>query len=443
MLDISVPRLRTCDPHFVREFDEYLHGNLEDDRDIQDQVRDIIRAVCENGDQAVLGFTERFDGLRADSIAKLKVSQIEMHDCWQSLSAKEQRMLELAEERIRTYHEKQLAIIEQTEPIQPLHSDDSGNQLSQLERPLERVGLYIPGGTAAYPSTVLMTAVVAKVAGVKELIATVPTPHNERNPLVFAALHICGVDQVFTVGGAQAVAALAYGTESIPRVDKIVGPGNVFVSEAKAQVVRSVGIDAIAGPSEILVVADGSVDSRVVALDLLSQAEHDSRSKAILVATSESILDEVERDINQILSNLPRREIATEALEKQSAMILVNDLSEATKISNAIAPEHLELAVREPESLLPDIRNAGAIFVGAHSGEVMGDYLAGPSHVLPTSGTARFSSPLGVHDFLKRSSVIQLSKQGVAELGRIAAEFAESEGLHAHALAAIARTPDP
>lgn len=442
MLDISVPRLRTSDPQFVNEFEEYLRGNLEDDREIQDQVRDIIRAVCENGDQAVLGFTEQFDRLRADSIAKLKVDQNELHECWQSLSSKEQRMLELAEERVRTYHEKQLAIIAQREPIQPLHSDISGNQLSQLERPLERVGLYIPGGTAAYPSTVLMTAVVAKVAGVEKLIATVPTPDNERNPLVFAALHICGVDQVFTIGGAQAVAALAYGTESIPRVDKIVGPGNVYVSEAKAQVVRNVGIDAIAGPSEILIVTDGSVNSRVVALDLLSQAEHDSRSKVILVATSESTLDEVERDINQILSNLPRREIATEALENQSAMILVNDLSEATKISNAIAPEHLELAIREPEALLPDIRNAGAIFVGGHSGEVMGDYLAGPSHVLPTSGTARFSSPLGVHDFLKRSSVIQLSKQGAAELGRVAAEFAENEGLHAHALAAIARTPD-
>lgn len=442
MPDISIRRLRTSNPEFDLDFDQYLRENLEDEREIQDQVSDIIRAVVERGDQAVLAYTEEFDRLKAESVAELKVNQEEMREYWLNLSAREQRMLELGKDRIRTYHEKQLAKIAQSELLQPVHSDTSGNQLSQYERPLEHVGLYIPGGTAAYPSTVLMTAVVAKVAGVEKLIATVPTPDNERNPLVFAALHLCGVDQAFTVGGAQAVAALAYGTQSIPRVDKIVGPGNAFVSEAKAQVVRNVGIDAIAGPSEILIVSDGSVDSRTVALDLLSQAEHDSRSKAILVATSETALDEVERDINQILSNLPRRRIATQALEMQSAMILVNDLSEATMIANQVAPEHLELAISEPESLLPDLRNAGAIFVGEHSGEVMGDYLAGPSHVLPTSGTARFASPLGVQDFLKRSSVIQLSRQGASELAHIAAEFADSEGLHAHALAATARTTD-
>lgn len=434
--------MRTSESHFDQEFAEYVHKNVPDSRAIQDEVTDIIRNVVDNGDSAILDYTAKFDDLKVDSIKDLEVVERELQECWNNLTKSQQAMLQLGAQRIRTYHEKQYSIIVQDERIQSLHSDSDGNRLSQFERALERVGLYIPGGTAAYPSTVLMTAIVAKVAGVKELVATVPTPNGTRNPLVFAALHLCGVSKVFTIGGAQAVAALAYGTESIRRVDKIVGPGNAFVSEAKAQVVRNVGIDAIAGPSEILIVADESVDARVVALDLLSQAEHDTRSKAILVATTEDTLDEVEKCINQTLSNLPRKEIALKALKNQSVLILVKDLAEAMNIANEIAPEHLELAVKEPESLLADVRNAGAIFVGGHSGEVMGDYLAGPSHVLPTSGTARFSSPLSVHDFLKRSSVIELSKQGAAKLGRVAAEFADCEGLHAHALAAIARSPD-
>lgn len=439
MPGISIRRLDTRSGHFKSELDDHLRKDRSTDIEIRSRVEEIIREIVEHRDLALLRYTAQYDQLATDSVADLEVSNANLKKYWDELPLEQQDLLEISKERVRTYHFNQLTEIAQKSRVNILHTDDLGNRLAQLEQPLNRVGLYIPGGTAAYPSTVIMTATLAKVAGVPELIATVPTPNNQRNPLIFAALYLCDVDRVFTVGGAQAIAALAYGTESIPPVDKIVGPGNAYVTEAKAQVVRDVGIDGIAGPSEILVIADSSANPKLVALDLLSQAEHDPSSQAVLITNSQATLDNVEKALNLLLSNLPRVEIASASLRKRGLLIKVENLEEASEISNQLAPEHLEIVTENPGSLLPNIRSAGAIFLGQHSSEVLGDYIAGPSHVLPTAGTARFSSPLSVHDFLKRSSVIDMSKEGASVLGKKAANFADLEGLHAHALAAAAR----
>ena len=442
MATLSIPRLNSSSSTFLDDLKQHLHDPLEETTEIKNKVAEIVSDVVQSGDRAIKKYTSLFDYVDVDDFSDLEVSTSELQTYWEGLSQEEQDLLSFTYDRVKTFHETQLQSIAQSSELVTLRIDEYGNELGQLELPLECVGIYVPGGTAAYPSTVLMTATIAKVAGVEKLVATVPTPNNQINPLVFAALHLCGVDRVFRVGGAQAIAGMAYGTETIPRVDKIVGPGNAYVAEAKAQVVRDVGIDEIAGPSEILVIADGTSDARLVALDLLSQAEHDPLSRTFLVTTSADMLDAVEDWLDRLLSNLPRKEIASQALENRSLFLLVSSSDQAASVSNLIAPEHVELMVEKPDSLLQQIQNAGAIFVGKHSAEVMGDYVAGPSHVLPTSGTARFSSPLSVHDFLRRSSVIRLTEQGASVLGQTAAKFADIEGLQAHAQAASARVSE-
>jgi histidinol dehydrogenase len=429
---IDIRRLDASAAAFDDALGTLLHWDVSEDDVVNRTALEVIRTVRARGDAALLEYTARFDRWPPADAAALVLGPDDFAASWRTLGAADRDALEQAAGRIREYHERQLGADWE-------YADADGNRLGQRVTPLDRVGLYVPGGQAAYPSTVLMTAIPAGVAGVGELVMVVPTPDGRRNDLVLAAAHVAGVRRGFAIGGAQAVAALAFGTESVPRVDKIVGPGGAYVAAAKRLVFGTVGIDVIAGPSEVLIVADGSAPVEWMALDLFSQAEHDAAAQAILISPDRSYLDAVATAMARLLPERPRAATIAASLAQRGALIEVRDLAQAAAIVNRIAPEHLELAVADPDALLPLIRHAGAIFVGAHSPEVIGDYAAGPSHVLPTFGTARFSSPLGVYDFQKRSSLIRLSPAGAERLGRISAALAHGEGLEAHARAAEAR----
>ena len=402
------------------------------DEAVEATVRAIITEVRARGDAALLEYTRKLDRVAVRSASELEIPRAEMEAALAALPAREVAALGEAAARVQRFHERQLGESWQ-------YAEADGTVLGQRVSALERVGLYVPGGKAAYPSSVLMNAIPAKVAGVGELVMVSPTPGGERNPLVLAAAALAGVDRVFAIGGAQAVAALAYGTGSVPRVDKIVGPGNAYVAAAKRQVFGQVGIDMIAGPSEILVISDGTTSADWVAMDLFSQAEHDEVAQALLLSPSARHLDEVEQAIDRLLPAMPRRAVIEASLGARGALVLTRDLDEACALANRVAPEHLELSLAEPEAWLGKLRNAGAIFLGRWSSEAVGDYCAGPNHVLPTAGTERFSSPLGVYDFQKRSSLISVSREGAATLGRLAATLAEGEGLAAHARSAEMR----
>jgi len=424
-----IRRLDSTQPGFDARLSELLAFEAAQDASVERAVTEILSDVRTRGDAALLDCTRRFDGMEAGSVAQLEIPAGELRAALGRLAGSAREALEAAAQRVRIYHEKQLG-------SSWSYRDPNGTELGQRVTPLDRVGIYVPGGKAAYPSSVIMNALPAKVAGVREIIMVVPAPGGQRNDMVLAAAALCGVDRVFTIGGAQAVAALAYGTATVPAVDKIVGPGNAFVAAAKRRVFGLVGIDMIAGPSEVVVVCDSSAAPDWMAMDLFAQAEHDELAQAILVTPDARVLEAVSASIDRQLADMPRREVIAAALEKRGALIAVRDLDEACDVVNRIAPEHLELAVRDPDALLPRIRHAGAIFLGAYSSEALGDYCAGPNHVLPTSRTARFSSPLGVYDFQKRSSVIRISKAGARELGALAAELARGEGLTAHARSA-------
>ena len=427
-----IRRLDARSPDFSSTLDALLAFESSADLRIDQAVTEILRAVRERGDAAVLEYTRRFDRLDVFSAAELEVPQSELRAALDGLDKQQREALELATERVRLYHERQ-------KDESWTYTEADGTVLGQKVTPLERVGLYVPGGQAAYPSSVLMSAIPAKVAGVGELIMTVPTPMGEKNQLVLAAAAIAGVDRVFTVGGAQAIAALAYGTETIPRVDKIVGPGNAYVTEAKRRVFGSVGIDMVAGPSEVLIISDGSGHADWVAMDLFAQAEHDELAQSILLCTDAAFIDAVHAAIDRLLPEMPRGRTIAHSLVNRGALIYVESLEQACEIANIIAPEHLELAINGAEDWVKKIRHAGAIFVGHWSVEALGDYSAGPSHVLPTMCSARFSSALGVYDFQKRSSVIRISKTGAQRLAPVAALLADGEGLQAHARSARMR----
>lgn len=426
---ISIRRLNAADTDFARHLDHLLSWESVSDASVNQRVLEIIDAVRSRGDDALVEFTQRFDGLQVASMADLTLSRERLQQALDGLPAEQRQALEVAAQRVRSYHEKQ-------KQDSWHYTEADGTVLGQQVNPLDRAGLYVPGGKASYPSSVLMNAIPAKVAGVPEVVMVVPTPRGEVNELVLAAAALAGVDKVFTLGGAQAVAALAYGTQSVPRVDKIVGPGNIYVATAKRHVFGQVGIDMIAGPSEILVVCDGKTDPDWIAMDLFSQAEHDEDAQSILLSPDAGFLDQVEASIRKLLPQMEREPIIRTSLEGRGALIQVRDMEQAIEVANRIAPEHLELSVAEPEAWLPKIRHAGAIFMGRYTAEALGDYCAGPNHVLPTSGTARFSSPLGVYDFQKRSSVIYCSASGASELGRSASILARGESLTAHARSA-------
>jgi len=428
-------QLNTADAGFEAAFAARLHWSADTDAAIEQRVADILADVQKRGDAAVLDYTQRFDGLQAADVKVLEITQAELEAALDSLPAAQREALQAAAARVRKYHEAQKKASGESWS----YRDEDGTLLGQKVTPLDRVGIYVPGGKAAYPSSVLMNAIPAHVAGVQEIIMVVPTPAGVRNPLVLAAACVAGVSRAFTVGGAQAVAALAYGTATIPKVDKITGPGNAYVASAKKRVFGTVGIDMIAGPSEILVLADGSTPAEWVAMDLFSQAEHDELAQSILLCPDATYIAEVQAAIDRLLPEMPRREIIAKSLNDRGALILTRSMEEACAISNRIAPEHLEVSSRDPHRWEPLLRHAGAIFLGAFTSESLGDYCAGPNHVLPTSGTARFSSPLGVYDFQKRSSLIEVSEAGAQPLGRIAAELAYGEGLQAHARAAELR----
>ncbi len=430
--EMIIRRLSTKQADFNTQLDKLLAFESTQDEKLETTVANILADVRTRGDAALLEYTQRFDRLTISTAATLEISKTELRAAFDGLPVEQRNALEQAAQRITAYHQKQL----QTSWS---YTEEDGTLLGQQITPIERVGLYVPGGKAAYPSSVLMNALPAKVAGVGELIMVVPTPDGVRNPLVLAAAHLVGADRVFTIGGAQAIAALAYGTATIPRVDKIVGPGNAYVASAKRRVFGVVGIDMVAGPSEILVICDGKTNPDWIAMDLFSQAEHDELAQAILLTPDAAYADAVHASAVRLLEQMPRRDIIRTALENRGALITVRDLDEACAISNRIAPEHLELSVDDPQQWLPKLKHAGAIFMGRYTSEALGDYCAGPNHVLPTSGTARFSSPLGVYDFQKRSSLIQVSAQGAATLGEIAATLAFGEGLQAHAQSAIFR----
>jgi len=422
-------RLDTVDPNFERELDRLLAFETTQDARIDQAVAGILLEVRQRGDAAVLEYTRRFDRIQALDMAALELPKARLERALASLPAARADALTIAASRIRTFHERQV--------VQSWsYTEADGTQLGQQVTPLERVGIYVPGGKAAYPSTVLMNAIPARVAGVDEIVMVVPAPGGDTSDLVLAAAAICDVDRVFTIGGAQAVAALAYGTKSVPAVDKIVGPGNAYVAAAKRQVFGVVGIDMLAGPSEILVLCDGRTDPSWVAMDLFSQAEHDEMAQAILLCPDAGFIEAVAQSIDRQLNDMPRRAVIEASLSSRGALIKVKDLDEACQIANRIAPEHLELSVESAESWLPKIRHAGAVFLGKYSSEVLGDYCAGPNHVLPTARSARFSSPLGVYDFQKRTSLIQVSRDGARKLGLVAAELAAGEGLPAHAKSA-------
>ena len=428
-------RLNTQDAGFEAAFAQRLHWSADTDAAIEQRVADILADVQQRGDAAVLEYTQRFDGLNATGVAALEITQAELQAALDSLPHAQREALQAAAARVRKYHEAQKKASGESWS----YRDEDGTLLGQKVTPLDRVGIYVPGGKAAYPSSVLMNAIPAHVAGVQDIIMVVPTPNGVRNPLVLAAACVAGVSRAFTVGGAQAVAALAYGTATIPKVDKITGPGNAYVASAKKRVFGTVGIDMIAGPSEILVLADGTTPAEWVAMDLFSQAEHDELAQSILLCPDAAYIDAVQAAIDRLLPDMPRREIIAKSLNDRGALILTRDMAEACAISNRIAPEHLEVSSCDPHRWEPLLRHAGAIFLGAYTSESLGDYCAGPNHVLPTSGTARFSSPLGVYDFQKRSSLIEVSEAGAQPLGRIAAELAYGEGLQGHARAAEMR----
>ena len=425
----AIRRLNAADADFARHLDHLLSWESVSDDGVNERVLEIIKAVRERGDAALVELTQRFDGLQVASMADLILPRARLEQALERITPAQREALEIAAERVSSYHERQ-------KQDSWTYTEADGTVLGQKVTPLDRAGLYVPGGKASYPSSVLMNAIPAKVAGVPEVVMVVPTPRGELNELVLAAACIAGVDRVFTIGGAQAVAALAYGTESVPPVDKIVGPGNIYVATAKRHVFGKVGIDMIAGPSEILVVCDGQTDPDWIAMDLFSQAEHDEDAQSILVSPDAEFLDRVAESIARLLPTLERADIARTSIEGRGALILVADMQQAIEVANRIAPEHLELSVAEPEQWLPQIRHAGAIFMGRYTAEALGDYCAGPNHVLPTSGTARFSSPLGVYDFQKRSSIINCSAEGASTLGKVASVLARGESLTAHARSA-------
>ena len=428
-MPVQLKRLNSNQADFTRQLDALLAFEGAQDANIEKIVVDILADVKQRGDAAVVDYTNRFDHLQARDMAALELPPSELAAALRGLPSERRQALEEAATRIRRFHEKQA----QTGWT---YTEADGTLLGQMVTPLDSVGLYVPGGKAASPSAVLMHAIPARVAGVLELIMVVPTPGGEKNPLVLAAAALAGVDRVFTIGGAQAVAALAYGTESVPQVDKVVGPGNAYVACAKRRVFGVVGIDMVAGPSEILVLADGRATPDWVAMDLFSQAEHDELAQSILICPDSAYIDAVAESIEKLLPAMPRREVIRAALENRGALIEVRDLDEAIAIANRVAPEHLELAMRDADAWVEKIHHAGAIFIGVYTSEALGDYCAGPNHVLPTSGSARFSSPLGVYDFQKRTSLIKVSQAGAQHLGRVAGILADGEGLPAHACSA-------
>ncbi len=427
MLDIN--RLQTNDATFWAQMKDLLAWDNVSDDSVQSTVRQILSDIRKEGDKALVDYTNKFDRMDAADMSVLSIPKDRLQQALDGLPADQRHALEVSVERVSRYHEKQ-------KMASWSYTEDDGTLLGQQVTALDRVGLYVPGGLAAYPSSVLMNAIPAKVAGVKELIMVVPTPDGQINELVFAAAAIVGVDKVFSIGGAQAIAALAYGTESVPQVDKIVGPGNIYVATAKGMVFGSVGIDMIAGPSEILVICDGKTDPDWIAMDLFSQAEHDEDAQPILISPDADFLDKVQASMERLLLDMERKKIIAVSLNERAALIHVSDMDEAIEVCNYIAPEHLELSVEDPQAMLPKIRHAGAIFMGRYTAEALGDYCAGPNHVLPTSRTARFSSALGVYDFQKRSSLIMCSQEGASELGKIASVMARGEGLIAHACSA-------
>jgi histidinol dehydrogenase len=455
-MTINIRQLNTRAAGFEADFQRLRHWSAETDQAIEQRVAAILDDVRLRGDAALLEYTQRFDGLKAASVAELEIGQNELQAALAAITPAQRHALEFAAERVRSYHQRQLEACGRSWQ----YRDEDGNLLGQKVTPLDRVGIYVPGGKAAYPSSLLMNAVPAKVAGVGEIIMVVPTPvegsiatggsgaavgaqygnqKGVRNLLMLAAAAIAGVDRVFTIGGAQAVGALAYGTASVPAVDKITGPGNAYVASAKRRVFGAVGIDMIAGPSEILVLADGSTPADWVAMDLFSQAEHDELAQSILLCPDAGYLAEVKAAMDRLLPGMPRRDVIRASLEGRGALIHTRSMEEACEISNRIAPEHLEVSAKDPQRWEPLLKHAGAIFLGAFTSESLGDYCAGPNHVLPTSGTARFSSPLGIYDFQKRSSLIDVSEAGARILGPVAAELARGEGLQAHARAAEMR----
>jgi histidinol dehydrogenase len=425
-------RLDSSAPGFAAELAALTAFTASLDEGVENAVAGILADVQARGDAAVLEYTARFDQLSVRDLAELELPRSKLAAAHEALPAAERSALEAAASRVRAYHERQRA-------ESWSYTESDGTRLGQQITPLDRVGIYVPGGKASYPSSVLMSAIPAQVAGVGEIIMVVPTPRGEVNPLVLAAAHVGGVGRAFTIGGAQAVAALAFGTQTVPQVDKIVGPGNAYVASAKRRVFGIVGIDMIAGPSEILVIADGSARPDWIAMDLFAQAEHDEVAQAILLSPDAGLIAAVEREIGRLLPTMPRRGVIATSLVNRGALIKVRDLAEACAIANRIAPEHLELAVAEPQACVPQLKHAGAIFVGHWSSEALGDYCAGPNHVLPTARSARFSSPLGVYDFQKRSSVIEVSETGARTLGAIASTLARGEGLPAHAQSALYR----
>lgn len=432
---VNLRHLATTQPDFEAAFRAVQHWSAETDDAIESRVAAILVDVQQRGDAAVLEYTARFDALPVASMSELELTQADFAAAFEAITPAQRDALQQATRRIRSYHERQLDACGRSWS----YRDEDGTLLGQKVTPLDRVGIYVPGGKAAYPSSVLMNALPAKVAGVGEIVMVVPTPKGEKNLLVLAAAAVAGADRVFTIGGAQAVAALAYGTATVPAVDKITGPGNAYVASAKRRVFGKVGIDMIAGPSEILVLADGSTPPDWVAMDLFSQAEHDELAQSILLCPDAVYIERVQAEIDRLIGAMPRRDVIRASLEGRGALIHTRSMEEACEISNRIAPEHLEVSSRDPHRWEPLLKHAGAIFLGAFTSESLGDYCAGPNHVLPTSGTARFSSPLGVYDFQKRSSLIEVSEAGAQQLGVVAAELAYGEGLQAHAQAAEMR----
>ena len=426
---VNIKRLKASTDDFWSQLDAILAWESVSDEAVTTTVRDIIQAVKQRGDAAVVEYTNRFDRMQAAGMADLILDESRLEAALQSIPTEQRQALEISAERLRSYHQHQ-------KMESWSYTEADGTLLGQQVTPLDRVGLYVPGGKATYPSSVLMNAIPAHVAGVDEIIMVVPTPDGEVNELVLAAARIAGVTRVFTIGGAQAVAALAQGTETIPQVDKIVGPGNIYVATAKSMVFGRVGIDMIAGPSEILVVCDGNTDPDWIAMDLFSQAEHDEDAQSILVSPDSAFLDKVQASIDKLVVEMERQDIISTSLTARGALIEVQDLAQAVEVANYIAPEHLELSVEDPQAMAQQIRHAGAIFMGRYTAEAVGDYCAGPNHVLPTSRTARFSSPLGVYDFQKRSSLIMCSADGASELGKVASVLARGESLTAHARSA-------
>jgi len=434
-MTVNITRLLFSDSGFRAELDKALAWDAIADAGVQETVTTILTDVRARGDAAVVEWTNKLDRLDVAAMSDLVIGRDELMACLEALPSDQRTALETAAQRIRVYHEKQMQGSWQ-------YTEADGSVDGQQVTPLDRVGMYVPGGKAVYPSTVLMDAIPAKVAGVEEIIATLPTPGGTRNPIVLAALGLAGVDKVFTIGGTQAVGALAYGTESVPRVDKIVGPGNIYVATAKKEVFGQVGIDMVAGPSEILVITDAGSNPDWIAMDLFSQAEHDEDAQSILVCPDADFIEAVLASIEKLLPDMPRQDIIKASLESRGLIVQVDDLDQAAAVCNLVAPEHVELAVADPQALLASIRHAGAIFLGRHTSESLGDYCAGPSHVLPTSGTARFSSALGVYDFQKRSSIIGCSEAAARELAGTASVLARAEGLIAHARAAEMRDED-